>query len=114
MGVECVGLRVSYDLRDALAALAGRGYDGAIAPKSKLVAIFAALVFSWLPATAQDSGERCSDRRISASAVRTLNDIQAFVECAKRYLDENGPAEALRAFNEEGLWKHGSIYVFVV
>ena len=81
-------------------------------PNSTLVAILAALTFSWIPAAAH-SDEGCSDRRISANAVRTLDDVRVFVECAKQYLDENGPDEALRAFNEEGRWKHGAIYVFV-
>ena len=82
-------------------------------PNSKLVAALAALAFSWIPA-AGHSDEACSDRRISANAVRELGDVRAFVECAKQYLDENGPEESLRAFNEEGRWKHGSIYVFVI
>ena len=82
-------------------------------PNSRLVAILAALMFSWVPAAAH-SDEVCSDRRISANAVRELDDVRVFVECAKQYSDENGPEESLRAFNEEGRWKHGSIYVFVV
>ncbi len=80
--------------------------------RSNLVAILTVLSFLWLPAAAS-SDDGCSEHRISASAVRTLNDVRAFVECAKRYLDENDPEEALRAFNEEGRWKHDSIYVFV-
>ncbi|MDE0261944.1 MAG: hypothetical protein OXJ37_06015 [Bryobacterales bacterium] len=80
---------------------------------SKVIAILVALAFSWMPAAAHGD-ERCSDRRISANAIRTLDDVRAFVECAKQYLDENGPEESLRAFNEAGRWKHGSIYVFVV
>ena len=56
----------------------------------------------------------CPGRSVAASAVQTLSDVQAFVECAEAYLAEHGPEEALRAFNEDERWKHGQIYVFVV
>ncbi|MDE0109511.1 MAG: hypothetical protein OXN96_17000 [Bryobacterales bacterium] len=55
----------------------------------------------------------CSDHNIAASAVRTQNDIRAFVNCAAEYLAEHGTAEARRAFNEDERWKHGPTYVFV-
>ncbi len=60
-----------------------------------------------------DGGSPCSEREVTASAVRSAGDVQAFVECAKHYLDHHGPEEARRAFNEDERWKHGSIYVFV-
>ena len=55
----------------------------------------------------------CSDNNVTASAVRTERDIQAFVECAAEYVMEHGPAEARRAFNEDERWRHGPYYVFV-
>ena len=55
----------------------------------------------------------CVDRNIAASAVRTQDDIRAFVDCAAAYLAEHGTAEARRAFNEDERWKHGPTYVFV-
>ena len=55
----------------------------------------------------------CASRGIAASAVRTLDDIRPFVECAAEYLAEHGTEEARRAFNEDERWKHGPTYVFV-
>ena len=65
-----------------------------------------------LPARANDPAS-CADHQISASAVRTTSDVQAFVRCAAEYLAEHGTAEARRAFNEDERWKHGPIYLFV-
>ena len=61
----------------------------------------------------QTSADFCVDRRISAEAVSTQADVQAFVECAAAFLAEHGTYEARRAFNEDARWKHGSTYVFV-
>ncbi len=55
----------------------------------------------------------CSDNYVTARAVHTRRDIQAFVECAAEYVTEHGPAEARRAFNEDARWLHGPYYVFV-
>ena len=55
----------------------------------------------------------CADRRVTAGAVRSREQIQAFVQCAAEYAMEHGTAEARRAFNEEEVWKHRDIYVFV-
>lgn len=62
------------------------------------------------PATDASS---CAEHRISAGAVRTTSDVQAFVRCAAEYLAEHGTAEARRAFHEDERWKHGPIYLFV-
>ena len=51
--------------------------------------------------------------RSSASAVRTLGDVQAFVQCAYEYVQEEGFEEARRAFNEDVRWKSGEIYISV-
>lgn len=77
-----------------------------------LLTIAAFLLSNSALAFASDT-TRCSDHRISASAVRTTSDVQAFVRCAAEYLTEHGTAEARRAFNEEEYWKHGPTYVFV-
>ena len=100
--------------------------------KSRFLPIFAALALAVNPVaatdgdnaivdfsdditvTAADGDSACSDRRISANSVRTLDDVQTFVECAKQFLDDNGPQAALQAFNEDGRWKHGPTYIFVL
>ena len=56
----------------------------------------------------------CADHSIVASAVRTPEDVEAFVQCAYEYVQEEGFSEARRAFNEDERWKSGEIYVFVV
>lgn len=60
-----------------------------------------------------DEAASCSGHRISARAITTAGDIQAFVRCAAEYVREHGFAEARRAFNEDERWKHGPTYVFV-
>ncbi len=55
----------------------------------------------------------CSDTSITASAVRTTEDIQAFVQCAYEFVQEAGFEEARRAFHEDERWRRGPIYVFV-
>ncbi len=55
----------------------------------------------------------CSDNFVTADAIRTQRDVQAFVECAAEYVMEHGTAEARRAFNEDARWLHGPYYVFV-
>ncbi len=55
----------------------------------------------------------CADHSIVASAVRTPEDVQAFVQCAYEYVRAKGFGEARRAFHEDERWKHGPIYIFV-
>ena len=62
-------------------------------------------------ATADDLS--CADKSVAAGAVRTRDDIRAFVQCAYEYTLEVGTEAARRAFNEEERWKSGPIYVFV-
>jgi len=59
------------------------------------------------------SHDACEDRYIVASAVRTTEDVQAFVQCAYEFVHEVGFEEARRAFNEDERWKSGPTYVFV-
>ena len=60
------------------------------------------------------AAQPCQDAKISASQVTTERDVKLFVECAAAFLEEVGPDEARRAFNEDVRWKHGATYVFVV
>ena len=55
----------------------------------------------------------CEDNTVSAPAIRTRPDIEAFVRCAAEYVTEHGTEEARRAFHEDARWKHGPYYVFV-
>ena len=62
----------------------------------------------------QEAGRgSCSEHYVTAGAIRTREEIQAFVQCAADYAREHGEAEARRAFNEDTRWKHRQIYVFV-
>ena len=56
---------------------------------------------------------RCSDNKISASAIRNARDIQAFVNCAYELVMKIGPDDARKAFHEDGRWSEGPYYVSV-
>ena len=56
----------------------------------------------------------CADRSVTAGAVRTREDVQAFVQCAYEFVQEVGFEEARRAFHEEERWRSGPTYLFVV
>ena len=66
-----------------------------------------------VPVLGDDETLSCADKSVTASAVRTPEDIQAFVQCAYEFVQEVGFEEARRAFNEDDRWKSGLIYVFV-
>ena len=55
----------------------------------------------------------CDDHSISAGAVRTYEDVEAFVKCAYEFVQQVGFEEARRAFHEDERWRKGSNYVFV-
>ncbi len=55
----------------------------------------------------------CADRSVSARAVRTTQDVRAFVQCAYEFVQEMGFEEARRAFHEDERWRSGPTYVFV-
>ena len=55
----------------------------------------------------------CADHSIVASAVRTTEDVQAFVQCAYEFVQKVGFEEARRAFHEDERWRSGPIYVVV-
>ncbi len=54
----------------------------------------------------------CAEKSVAASAIRTREDVRAFVQCAREYALEHGTAEARRAFHEEP-WRSGRFYLFV-
>ena len=66
-----------------------------------------------VPVLGDDETLSCADKSIVASAVRTQEDVQAFVQCAYEFVQEVGFEEARRAFNEDDSWKSGPTYVFV-
>ena len=55
----------------------------------------------------------CAEKSVHASAIRTREDIVAFVNCAYEYMVERGTAEAARAFHEDVRWRSGQFYMFV-
>ena len=75
-----------------------------------LILLVAAPAFASHPDT---EALTCADRSVSARAVRTTQDVQAFVQCAYEFVQKVGFAEARRAFHEEERWKSGPTYVFV-
>ena len=62
---------------------------------------------------AEDGLPSCADKSVAAGAIRTQEDIQSFVLCARDYASSNGAAEAARAFREDERWKSGPYYVYV-
>ena len=56
----------------------------------------------------------CAEKPVAAAAIRSADDIEAFVQCAYEYLEEMGDVEAYRAFHNDARWKSGQFYVFVV
>ena len=65
------------------------------------------------PPAALADGHACEEKSVAAGAVRTLDDIRAFIRCARDYAMEHGTTEAHRAFNEDARWKSLPTYVFV-
>ena len=84
-------------------------------PKPSLSQSLIPLILLCAAASAFGTAERlsCADRSITASAVRTPEDVQAFVQCAYEFVQEVGFDEAQQAFHEDARWKSGPIYVFV-
>ena len=53
----------------------------------------------------------CADHSISAGAVRTPEEVEAFVKCAYEFVQEVGFEEARRAFHEDERWRKGASYI---
>lgn len=80
--------------------------------------VFRYLIFSVLMVNAPQAlfaseSPSCADKSVAAGAVRTREDIQAFVQCAYEYTQEVGAEAAGQAFNQDERWVSGPIYVFV-
>ncbi len=56
----------------------------------------------------------CAEKSVAAAAIRSTEDIEAFVQCAYEYALEAGVEEARRAFHEDARWESGQFYVFVL
>ncbi len=55
----------------------------------------------------------CAEKSVSAAAIRSTADVEAFVQCAYEYVRDMGFDEARRAFHEDVRWKSGQFYIFV-
>ena len=69
------------------------------------------------PAVGSDVGGEtptCGESAVVAGAVRTMEDVRAFVQCAYELVQEVGAEAARQAFHEEERWRSGPIYVVVV
>ena len=69
------------------------------------------LLLLCIPLQAVGAGDpvSCDEKTVVASAVRTADDIQAFVQCAYELVQDVGFAEAYRAFHEDARWRSGPI-----
>ena len=56
----------------------------------------------------------CAEKSVSATAIRSAADLEAFVQCAYEYAQEMGTEEAHRAFHEDARWRSGQFYIFVL
>ena len=82
---------------------------------AKLTSIIGLLLFFAAPqsAPAQNAPQAvneplsCADKSIVAGAVRTQEDVRAFVQCAYEFVQEVGFEEARRTFHEDARWKSG-------
>ena len=83
--------------------------------KSKLSVFVILFLFLGIPSQAVGAGDpvSCDEKTVVASAVRTADDVQAFVQCTYEFVQDVGFAEAYRAFHEDARWRSGPIYVFV-
>ena len=55
----------------------------------------------------------CADKSVSAGAIRTREDVKAFVICAREHLEQVGEDSAYDAFHNDPRWNSGPIYVFI-
>lgn len=81
-------------------------------PRLLALAGFIAIASS-LTQPALSSSSECAADWVAATAVQTTDDVEAFVNCAFEYVQENGFEEARRAFHEDSRWRNGDYYVFV-
>ena len=81
---------------------------------TKVIAPLAALMLAGAaaPASAADPVP-CIEKMVAAPAIRSTEDVEAYVQCAYEYAMEMGFEEARRAFHEDERWKSGQFYMFV-
>ena len=65
-----------------------------------------------VPIHGNDEPLSCADKSVVASAVRTQEDVQAFVQCAYELVQEVGTEAARQAFHEKERWRSGPIDTF--
>ena len=65
-----------------------------------------------VPIHGNDEPLSCADKSVVASAVRTQEDVQAFVQCAYELVQEVGTEAARQAFHEKERWRSGPIDAF--
>ena len=82
--------------------------------KPHVLATLAIAVVGLAAETATAQSVPCAQKSVDPSAIRTRQDMVAFVNCASEYLQENGTAEAARAFRQHERWRSGQFYVFVI
>ena len=78
-----------------------------------MVAPVAAMLAAGMAPAAAGAPIPCAEKSVSASAIRSTADVEAFVQCAYEYVQEMGFEEAYRAFHEDARWKSGQFYIFV-
>ena len=82
--------------------------------KSKVVAPIVVLLLAG--AFVEAAGQPvvpCAENSVTATGIRSTEDVEAFVQCAYEYVQEMGFEEAYRAFHEDARWNSGQFYVFV-
>lgn len=55
----------------------------------------------------------CAESSVTASQVRTRQDVEVFVRCAKELLEAEGTDTAYQAFHEDERWRWGRTYIYV-
>ena len=91
-----------------------RGERGIIMTRYPLSVLLVVPILAVVPqgfVAAQTSA--CDDHSVSAGAVRTPEEVEAFVKCAHEFVQEVGFEEAHRAFHEDDRWRKGASYIFV-
>ena len=108
MSIERIGDHIAKFVNDRFPRISGGAKLTAIVG---LLLIFAVLQSA--PALHAPQVETCADKSIVAGAVRTTEDVQAFVRCAYEFVQEVGFEQARHAFHDDARWRSGPIYVFV-
>ncbi len=79
----------------------------------RIAAIAVPMLFTVGAAFGHDASHVCEDRSVTAAAVQTREDVEAYVKCAYAFVESVGEEEAYRAFHEDVRWRSGPMYIFV-